>query len=408
MKSSLTILLSTIVSLCSLGGIAAFAQKHETRRLTDAEKRMAEATNGFGFRLLHEVNRGEAGRNVFVSPLSVATALGMALNGADGSTEIAILATLGYAGTTRDEINVSNAGLMQLLMNLDPKVQFNIANSIWYRDDININALFAETNQRFYGASVRGLNFSSAGASDTINSWVSTSTKGKIHAIVPKPIPPDMMLYLINAAYFKGTWTHQFEKTLTRDAPFYSSNGTKQVKLMSQRVTLPYTEKATYQAIELPYGDSLFTSIVVLPRPNVDIETFASEMTGKSWSALTANLRKAKGTVFLPKFKIEYEKSLNEALKAMGLGNAFGNNADFSRISSQRGFAISDVRHKTFVQVDEEGTEAAAVTSIGVATYRAYHPESPFVMRVDRPFIFAIVERTTGALLFVGKIVDPE
>ena len=406
MKSSLAILFLIIFFLPFGRDVVAHAQTEGVRPLTEAEKRQAQTTIGFGFRLLQEVNRTEEGRNVFVSPFSVATALGMALNGADGMTEVAILTTLGYAGIPTDEINATNAKLMHSLTTIDPKVQFNIANSIWYRDGLAVNPQFVDANRRYYDAAVRELNFRTSGASDTINAWVNASTKGKIRTIAPSPIPRDMMMFLINAIYFKGAWTHPFEKRFTKDAPFYTSNGTRQVKLMLKHVKLPYTENATYQAIELPYGDSLFTSIVVLPRPKESIEAFASGMNEKSWKTLTTELKRADGTILLPRFKIEFEKSLIDALKAMGMGIAFGANANFSKIS-QTPLLISEVLHKTFLQVDEEGTEATAVTSIHGQT-SGLHRDEPFVMRVDRPFLFAITEKQTGALLFVGKIVDPQ
>ena len=408
MKSTIVMFLAMNICFLWCTNPCTSSVKQEPRTLTDQEKRLVQSCNQFGFRLLAKVNQTEVGRNVFVSPFSVSTALGMALNGADGMTESAMLVTLGYAGTTKDEINGANYGLMQLLRELDPKVQLSIANSLWYRRDFVVEPQFIEVNRRYYEASVRGLNFGLPEAPQVINSWVDTSTHGKIQRIVPETITSDVVMYLINAIYFKGTWKYQFDKRATIDAPFYLAGGsTKQVKLMRRRVTLPYTENAGYQAIELPYGDSLFTMVVVLPKPKESVETFVNDLTQDSWKSLEGDLRVETGTILLPRFKLEFETGLNEPLKEMGMGTAFDRSADFTGISRDGGLCISEVRHKTFVQVDEEGTVAAAVTSVRIGT-SAYPQHQPFVMRVDRPFFFAITERHTGELLFVGKVVDPE
>ncbi len=412
MKSLFVLCVALTLSFLSCEDLSTFPEQ-DVRPLTELEKSLVHKTNQFGFHLLKTVNQSEGNKNVFISPLSVSMALGMTLNGAAGETEEAVRSTLGFSGMAQQEINSSYQSLMQLLRNLDPKVEFKIANSIWHRLGFTVEPEFIETNRRYFEAIVTGLNFSSPDASKTINEWVNSSTNGKIKQIVPNPIPYYVVMYLINAIYFKGTWTYQFDKEKTSDAQFYLPDGTiSQTKLMQLRGTLPYLETSSYQAIELPYGDSLFSMIIVLPKQGQSIETFVNDLTDDSWAALKGGLQRQLGTIFLPKFKLEFEKALNDALKTMGMEVAFDpRRADFRRISRQvydmgERLFISEVKHKTFVQVDEEGTEAAAVTSVEVG-FTSIGPQE-FVMRVDRPFFFVITERHSGTLLFVGKIIEPK
>lgn len=388
--------------------------RQELRQLNELEKNVVHASNDFGFRLLQRVNETETGHNLFISPLSLSMALGMTLNGAKGTTEDSMRSTLGFSGMTPQEINTTYSSLMQMLSNLDPKVQFTVANSIWYRLGLPVEQEFIETNQRYFGASVAGLDFGAPDAARTINTWVDENTKGKIRQIVDDPIPGSVVMYLINAIYFKGLWIYQFDKSRTLEAPFFHADGsTQQVNLMSLQATLPYSETPSYQAVELPYGDSLFSMIVVLPKQDESVEAFVSGLNSATWQDILEGLHPQEGTVFLPKFRLEYEKQLNDALTAMGMGIAFdGQEADFSGISRQVYQAgdrlfISKVKQKTFVQVDEEGTEAAAVTSVEIGI-TSVGPARDFVMRVDRPFFVVITERNSGTLLFVGKIMKVE
>jgi serine protease inhibitor len=412
MKQTIALLIALALSFLSCEDLGTSPGSPEPRQLTGLEKSLVRTSNQFGLHLFRTVNQTESSKNVFISPLSVSMALGMTLNGASGTTEEAIRSTLDFSGMTREEISSSYHSLMELLRNLDPKVEFNIANSIWHRLGFAVERDFIETNQRYFEATVAGLDFSSPGASNTINQWVDLNTNGKIKEIVSSPIPDFVVMYLINAIYFKGTWTYQFDKERTSDATFYLPNGTSRTtKLMQLRGTLPYAETAVYQTIELPYGDSLFSMIVVLPKPGESIEAFVNNLTDDSWDNLGDGLHSELGTVYLPKFKLEYEQALNDALTTMGMGVAFDpGRADFRRISQQiydmgERLFITEVKHKTFVQVDEEGTEAAAATSVEIG-FTSVGPRE-FIMRVDRPFFFAITERSSGTLLFVGKIVEP-
>ncbi|UCB52669.1 MAG: serpin family protein, partial [Candidatus Zixiibacteriota bacterium] len=234
------------------------------------------------------------------------------------------------------------------------------------------------------------------------------NTNGKITQIVDPPIDPLMVMFLINAIYFKGTWTCEFDKELTKDADFFLPNGSrKPCKLMTREDEFRYFENSDFQAIDLPYGDGDFSMIVFLPRRNTNIDSLIADLNQENWDRWISSFSERKGTLELPRFTLKYELKLNDVLKALGMAIAFQPFvADFSNMCKARGdLYISEVKHKTFVEVNEEGTEAAAVTSVGVAITSV--DPTVFWMRIDRPFIFAIRENRSQTLLFVGKIVEP-
>jgi serine protease inhibitor len=379
-------------------------ERVSTRPLTKSETDIVDASSEFGYNLLRQVNREDAEKNVFISPLSVSMALGMTMNGASGATLDSMRQTLAFAGLTEHDINSSYRTLMNLLRGIDPGVKFQVANSIWARQDFEVERPFADTNKYYFDAEVTSLNFSDATAGPTINNWVKTNTNGKIPKIVPEPVPTDVVMYLINAIYFKGSWRQKFDPKQTQEQPFTLADGSKkQVELMHARGTYGLYQNSDVQLIDLPYGDSLFSMTVLLPKVGTDINTFTDELTESKVRTWIAGMHAASETeLLLPKFKLEYEKTLNEMLKAMGMQIAFSGAADFSRINGEGSLEISEVKHKTFVEVNEEGTEAAAATSVGII-----RTSLPTPIRVDRPFVFLIRERTSGALLFIGKILDP-
>jgi len=376
-------------------------------QLTVLEKSVISSGNSFGFNLFTKVNNSEQNKNVFISPFSVSMAFGMALNGANGQTLVSLKNVLGDAGVSLDDINSSYKNISAVLTSLDTKVAFQIANSIWYRNGFAVQQKFLDDNKNYLDAEARELDFSQADAVQTINGWVDTKTHGKIPTIIDA-IPDYMVMYLINAIYFKGTWTYQFDSQNTKDALFTCADGsTVSCKLMDQEATFAYYADATMQVIDLPYGDRFFSMTVILPAAGTSIDQFTSTLTQDQWNTITAHLDSSKVVLSLPKFKLEYKKTLNNELIAMGMGIAFSDHADFTRISQTGGLTISEVLHKTFVEVNEEGTEAAAVTAIGIRNTSAGGDPSPHIMRIDRPFIFAIREHQSGTILFIGKIVNP-
>lgn len=376
--------------------------------LPTSEGRIVTSANSFGFDLFNKVNNSEPNKNVFISPFSVSMAFGMVLNGANGSTLDSLKKVLGDAGVSLDDINNSYKNISTTLTNLDPKVVFQIANSIWYREGFPVLQTFLDANKNYFEAEVSALDFNQPSAVQTINGWVNTKTHGKIPFIL-KDIPPGLMMCLINAIYFKGIWTYQFDSTNTADTTFTCADGsTSQCKMMKQRATFAYYEDADIQAIDLPYGDRSFSMTVILPSTGTSIDQYAASLTQAKWDGIIAKLDSAEVILSLPKFKLEYGRTLNSELITMGMGIAFSDYADFSRISQKVGLTISEVLHKTFVEVNEEGTEAAAVTAIIFVTTTAYPPVNHIhSMNVNHPFILAIREHTSGTILFIGKIVNP-
>jgi serpin B len=374
------------------------------RDLTTLEKGVVSSDNSFGLKLFVRINSAQQNKNVFISPFSVSMALGMALNGAHGGTLDSMKKALEHSDFTTQEINESYKSISSLLISLDPNVAFSIANSVWSRSTFEVLPAFLDNCRTYFDAEVASLDFSSPAALQTINGWVNSNTNGKIPTILDE-IPPDAVLYLINAIYFKGTWTYQFDPAKTTDETFTSSTGsTSSCRMMTQKARYAYGATAEAQIIDLPYGNGSFSMTVILPKSGTSIDQFVADLTPQQWGTLVSNLDSTEVDLFMPKLKMEYERTLNDDLTAMGMGIAFSEYADFSGISHTP-VLITEVLHKTFVEVNEEGTEAAAVTSVGFGTVSV--PSTP-TMRIDHSFVFAIREHATGTILFIGKIVFPE
>ncbi|MFZ1976366.1 MAG: serpin family protein [Bacteroidota bacterium] len=404
MKQNLAILLCIIVFWgCSSPWDAQPAKI--TPHNSAVDKFVVASDNSFGFRLFSQVNMNERNNNVFISPFSVSMAFGMVLNGANGTTLDSLEQSLGDAGLSLEEINNSYKNISSTLANLDASVVFQNANSIWYKTGFSVLQEFINDNKTYFDADVTSLNFSQPSAVSTINNWVNVKTDGKIPTILEK-IPSDAVMYLINAIYFKGTWTNLFDPKKTSSAPFTCSDGSiASCSLMYQRVTFAYYADSNMQAIDLPYGNKSFSMTVILPNSGTSIDQFAEGLTQDQWNTITGNMDSSKVDLYIPKFTIEFGKSLNNELKALGMNIAFSKkHANFTRVNPMGGLYIDSVEHKTFLKVDEEGTEAAAVTSIGHGINGG--PFFP-LMRIDHPFILAIREHQSGTILFIGKIANP-
>ncbi len=372
---------------------------------TSLEKQAFSSANTFGFRLLAAANAEQAGKNLFISPLSVSIALGMTLNGAEGTTFDSMQAALNLGELTRQQINDSYRTILTALPLLDPLVTFDNANSLWYRTGFSVEPSFIADNTSAFNAEVRSLDFSSAGAVDIINGWINEKTHEKIPKVLDT-IDPSVVMFLINALYFKGTWTYQFAPDQTVDGPFTRPDGsTVTCRMMHQKADLRYGVTDSVQVIDLPYGGGAYSMTVLLPAAGADIDAFASSLSDERWQSLTGGLQESEVVLSFPRFKLEYGQYLPGPLSAMGMGIAFTPAANFSRINPNFPLAISDVIHKTFVEVNEEGTEAAAVTVVSIYVTSVQPHE--IRMDVDRPFLFAIREHSTGGIIFIGKIVDP-
>jgi serine protease inhibitor len=400
------ILICILIPQCSNNPTA--NDREVSRELTASEKSLVQSDNKFGLKLFREIISEEKDKNVFISPLSVSMALGMTYNGSGGTTREAMQKTLELSGLTIEEVNKSYKSLLELLSQLDPKVRFQIANSIWCRKGMPFKQESIDLNKTYFDARVSELDFDDPGASGIINGWVDEKTNGKIKKIVEPPIDPSMVMFLINAIYFKGIWTYEFDQSLTTDADFFSPDGSrKPCKLMRREDDFLYFENSSFQAIDLPYGDGDFSMMVFLPRMQTDIDSLIAEFNQKNWDEWIGSFSRQKGKLELPKFTLKYELKLNDVLKTLGMEIAFNpQQADFTNMyQGPQNLVISEVKHKTFVEVNEEGTEAAAVTSVGIAI-TSVEPTG-FWMRLDRPFVFAIRENKSQTILFIGKIMEP-
>jgi serpin B len=381
------------------------------RALTSQEQRLIEAGNRFAIKLLKQATAEtrDTLENLFVSPLSVAMALGMTYNGAAGTTEEAMRATLELEGMSVAEVNEAYRSLIKLLRELDPRVRFQIANSIWYRLGLSVEQPFLDATRTYFDARVEALDFSSPEAPRTINSWVDQQTNGLIREIVPSPLPHDIMMYLINAIYFKGDWTEQFDPRLTQPRPFRLADGsTVNVPTMThgQQVNIRLAWRPNATIVDLPYGGQAFSMTIVVPSDTIGVDDLVTGLTADQWNAWIAALGPSENEVFLPKFKLTNDFDLIPTLAALGMGIAFDcdppDMADLTRMHTPSELCITEVKHKTYVDVNEEGTEAAAVTSVGVGPTSA-----PLTIQVNRPFLFALRENLSGTILFMGVIRHP-
>lgn len=375
----------------------------------EIESKLVSANTNFGFKLFNQIDAQGGSGNIFISPTSIAIALAMTYNGAGGETKEAMTKALELQGMSLEEINGANVALKKTLTNLDPKVQLSIANSLWARKGVQFKQDFIQRNKDFYAARVSELDFNNPKASKTINKWVSDNTKRKILKIVEGQIDAYTILFLINAVYFKGDWTVKFDKSQTSEQDFYLPDGRqKKHPMMYQSGRYRYYKGDSFQAASLPYGDGKVSMYVFLPDKGSSLAEFKKKLSAENWEKWMSGFAMTKGDITMPKFKLEYSETLNKALSKLGMEIAFSPKANFHNMADLSGIYIYEVLHKTFVDVNEEGTEAAAVTKVEMRTTSAQPPEPTFSMVVDRPFFFAIRDNQTGTVLFMGSIMEPQ
>jgi serpin B len=388
-----------------------FAGLHQaTASLTD-QQALAAANNGFAFKLLKQLAKDQPVTNIFISPYSVSTILEMVGNGAAGQTKTEMQQVLGTMGLSSAAVNGANKDIAQSLNNGNTNIILTTANAIWYRQGAPVKPEFIARNQKFFGATVDALNFVDPHSVDIINAWANEKTHGKISRIADGMIDPIYTrLFLANAVYFKGKWAEPFDANDTKDRPFHLRGGSqKNVPMMTQTKTFTYRRGTGYQAVRLPHQGENLAMYVFLPDTNSSPEKLLDIINGDSWQKVTKpGFSEKEGTLVLPKFKLEYSVELKQPLQALGMKTAFNpTNADFSGIAPQ--LYISAARQKTFVEVKEEGTEAAVVTGMAPGTVGIeMPPPNPFKMIVDRPFLFLIEDKQTGTILFMGVMFDPE
>lgn len=375
-------------------------------QLCQEDNLLIESDNTFGCALFRSLVALEGEKNVVVSPLSISMALGMVYNGAETETKEAMEKTLGLEGLTRQEINESYQRVIGYLTALDTKVAFQIANSIWGLEGYPFKQTFFDINRQYFDAEVRILDLYQPDAADAINQWVCGKTNAKITEVISydEIVSNQIRMLLINAIYFKGIWTYLFDEKNTCDADFHKSDATATpCKMMGQEGEFLYLQNELFQAIELPYGNERFSMVIFVPRSSITLDSLITEFTADNFTQWSAGFTQQEVMVFLPRFKLEYKTELKAVLSSLGMGIAFTPAADFSGIA-ETGLYISKVIHKTFIEVNEEGTEAAAVTVITVVD--SVMPGT--YIRADRPFLFVIKEKMSNTILFMGKVVEPK
>jgi serpin B len=382
--------------------------------LSSAEMRLAKEGQAFGMDFLAAVLAEDKDKeNVVISPLSLNMALAMVWNGAAGETRTAIQQAMGMSDYQPEEVNAYFKKMKEALLQTDPSTKLALANSIWARKGFPFRESFFDVNRQWYDAKISELDFSDPKSVDIINQWCADNTNGLIDKMIEE-IPEDVVMYLMNALYFKGTWSdgYGFVKSDTKDADFQKENGEIiKVKMMSQMSEQPYYTDKNLSLTSLPYGNGAFRMIFVLPQYGVSINEMVERLQTSGY--LTECLQAAtvrEVNLLVPKFKIEYEIDLKKPLFSLGMGIAFEPFlADFSGMSdavsrSDTTLYISKAKQKTFIEVNEEGTEAAAVTSIEMSFATSAGPPQPPIFRADRPFLFLIQEKSSGVVLFMGKI----
>ncbi|WP_296623441.1 serpin family protein [Marivirga sp.] len=376
-----------------------------TFNLSPQAPEVIKSNNSFGLALFGKVSEG-TDDNLMLSPLSASAVLTMLLNGCEGETYNQLKNTLAYPeGMDIQNINETYMMLVKQLLEADPQVKMSLANAVFYREQFNVKQSYKDILTQDFKANVQALDFNEPAALNTINQWASDNTNGKIPKVL-EGISSDAVMFLMNALYFKGDWTYQFDKNKTAPSTFFLEDGNQiQVDMMKGAIGSKRTHHNGSAIIEMPYGRTNFSMVVMIP--NDSTNEFVSNLDESAWNEITTSLDEqnewSEFDVLMPKFKFSNEKYLNGQLQSMGMIDAFSPfDADLSGIADANIY-VSFVKQNTFVEVNEEGTEAAAVTTVGISLTSGLPPS----FNVNRPFVFAIRERTTNTLIFIGKVMNP-
>ncbi|MDR3140702.1 MAG: serpin family protein [Tannerellaceae bacterium] len=387
------------------------AVERKNIELTKAEWQIVERNNLFAFDLLRTVSKNEEKENILISPLSASLALAMLNNGANGLTHEEIQSVLGYGDITRDEMNGYFQKMLEAMQEIDPLTTFKSANSIWIEQQFPVLAPFTEVNKDYYGAEIRNEDFADPATVSLINNWCSDNTEGKIPEILDD-VSAASIMYLINALYFKAIWTVPFDKANTKDETFYNLNGkTPLIPTMNNELEIYCSRGDDFTTAELPYGNEAFSMVFLLPDEGVSLSSIIEKLDVQTWKSSTDWMNTRKIPIKIPRFKIEYTRTLNNDLMEMGMQSMF-TSADFSLINPTAKLSVSLVLQKTFAEVNEEGTEAATITIIGMIGADFDSPPRPEIKEfyVDRPFLYFIKEQSTGTIFFIGEMrnMNPE
>lgn len=401
-------LLLIVLVCCAAAQPAACSQVVKLHRKSNSgppDNRVVSAHTAFGFDLLHQLSK-TPGKNVFISPSSVAAALEMTFNGASGKTKADMAKALQIDGLDLQTLNEANRSLRLALAGADPQVEISIANSLWAQNGYPFLPDFIDRNREFYAAEVRSVDFANAGTVGVINGWVEDKTHGKIKDLV-KRLDPLTRLVLANAVYFHGLWSTPFKRSATTSRLFTLHNGASVTRtFMKQTGGYSYLKGQAFQAIRLPYGADRLAMYIVLPDARSGLPELLKQADEVHWTDWIKQMKPADGSICMPKFKLGYSTSLREPLIALGMQSTFAD-ADFSGMTDSEQLFVSDIVHKSYLEVDEDGTVAAAATSVSFPGGLPGPGPKPFEMIVDHPFLCAIRDDKTGEILFLGAIYDP-
>lgn len=369
---------------------------------------LTETNNELGFSMIN-LTYDEI-ENVFISPTSALLALLMLYNGADGETKAEIESALKLDGYSVEDINAASNKQMHDLQTKDESIEVVIANSFWINDKYSFRDEFANKITEHYEATIEEINIADSESAQRINEWVKQQTNDKITDIVEAPLPEDLLAYILNALYFNGTWKYEFDQSLTTEKIFYAPNGEIEIPFMTLTEELPYFETEEFQAVKLPYGSELLSMLILLPNENGSMTNLIQSLSN-NWENWQGQFEQTEGTVIMPKFSLEFEVILNDILQQLGMKAAFdAHQADFSKMAeATERIYISEVKQKTYIDVHEEGTEAAATTSVEVRlTSAPLEGEVPFYMEINRPFLFVIQDEENKQILFIGTMQQPD
>jgi serine protease inhibitor len=374
--------------------------------LTTDQVALIESGNSFAFDIFSQVlkNAGES-ENVMISPMSISYALSMTLNGANGETRTAMLEALRLNGITVDAINNSYKNLTEALLSVDKRVLISIANSVWTENDFAVKQAFIDILTNYYDAESKSFDINDSSAPDKINAWIEDKTNGLIKEMIDK-LEDNTVMLLINAIYFKGKWKSEYDESKTVEMPFYKT-GINQVDvpMMKQETEFSVYQGDGFILAEFPYGQGNFVMDVILPDEQDGLTNTLSSVSDANFTSWISQMSKRKTDVSFPRFKYGFKKKLKDVLSDMGMGIAFTEGADFSNISDQYDLLINDVTHQSFIETNEEGTEAAAATVVDIGMTSM--PPASLVFKMDHPFMYIIRETTTNSIIFMGRVSDP-
>lgn len=410
-KKIISLMLIAIIAT-SLIGCEKFSSKNkEEISAKEVDKEVVEGNNKFAFNIFKEISKDENNKNVFISPLSISMALTMTYNGAKENTKAEMNKVLGYEGMSDDKINNSYKILHSYLENIDENVKLNLSNSIWIREGQNINKEFININKDIFGAKVDNLDFSKSSSVDKINNWIEKSTNNMIKDMLKGPIDGDVIMYLINAIYFKGQWQEPFDINNNIIGKFTNSKGDKTEIDFMRKVAADdktfYGEKDDFKAIKMPYDGGKVSMYAVLPKEGLNIDNFINNLDMNKWNSIKESIGKEQEAVNVsfPKFEMEYgTKELKGPLVALGMKDIFSDAANLSGI--RENIYVSSVLHQGKIEVNEKGSEAAAATIVEVRETAMPIINDPKEFIADRPFVFIIEDEESGTILFMGKLEE--